>query len=351
MKTRYQIYQELFPDSPKFRWKQIQQQLFNPNYTKWDDLTNLPKKEREAMSQHADFFSVEETLTQVSKRKDTYKTKLEVESTTDKPAYIESVLMQNRRGHWTICVSSQIGCAMACSFCATGKMGLSRNLTYDEIVDQYRFWQHFLHKNPKLPQRISNIVFMGMGEPLANYENVKQTLNLILEYTDLGHTKITVSTVGVIPSLKRILTDDDWPHVRIALSLHSADQKTRKEIVPTSFNQFLEEIKDWADAYLEKFGNRKHHLTFEYVMLKGVNDTDMHADKLADFITSIGNVKANLIPYNFIGMDFECSTKPHMREFARKLEERGVTATIRKTMGDDIDAACGQLITKTKDEK
>ena len=348
MQTRVEQIAELFPDQPKYRLEQIYKQLFLPQKNKWDDFTNLPLEMRTKLNQDIDFLTVEPALIQISQRKDTYKAKLQVENTaSDQPAFIESVLMKNPRDQWTICVSSQIGCAMACSFCATGKMGLNRNLTSDEIIDQYRFWQSYLFQNPDIPQRISNIVFMGMGEPLANYINVRNAINTLLKHTDLGNTKITVSTVGVIPSLKRILTDTEWPDVRLALSLHSADKQTRENIVPTSFKTFLDDIQIWAEEYLHKFGNRKHHLTFEYVMLKGVNDTKDHAKKLANFVKSIGNVKINLIPYNFIGMEFQCSTPEHMQRFRNYLENEGCTTTIRKTMGEDIDAACGQLITKT----
>jgi 23S rRNA (adenine2503-C2)-methyltransferase len=350
MKNRQTTVLDLFPEQPKYRHNQITTQLFQPENKSWEDFTNLPIEMRTELQEKVPFFTVKEALVQVSQRKDTYKAKLEVvnHDNPDQPAFIESVLMLNPREQWTICVSSQIGCAMACSFCATGKMGLSRNLTDDEIIDQFRFWQHFLKKNPEIPQRISNIVFMGMGEPLANYIGVRSAINTILDHSDLGHTKITVSTVGVIPSLKRMLTDEKWPDVRIALSLHSADKNTRENIVPTSFKTFLPDIREWAREYLSKYGNRKHHLTFEYVMLKNVNDTREHAKKLANFVKSIGNVKVNLIPYNFIGMEFQSTTPTHMTKFKDYLMNEGVTTTIRKTMGEDIDAACGQLITKSK---
>lgn len=288
--------------------------------------------------------SVKEIIVQESLKKDTFKALLEVEGKNQ----IETVLMQNRRGSWTICVSSQVGCAMRCTFCATGKMGLTRNLLTDEIIDQYRFWIQFLEKRPELPQRISNIVFMGMGEPLANYENVKETLGVILKETDIGRTRITVSTVGVLPRLEQILNDPDWPHVRLAVSLHSADPKTRKDIVPTSYDDFLPKLTDWAQRYLLKFGNRRHHLTFEYVMLRGVNDTPHHAKLLSSLINKIGNVRVNLIPYNFTGGEFQTSTSQGVKDFFAYLENHNVTVTTRRTMGDDIAAACGQLYAESR---
>jgi 23S rRNA (adenine2503-C2)-methyltransferase len=340
--SRQARFEELFPNQPKFRFQQLEKNLFNYDFADYSEMSNLPAEMRETLQKEFEFISVKENLIQNSSSKDTYKATLKVEGNK----LIETVLMQNKRGQWTVCVSSQVGCAMACEFCATGKMGLIKSLHSDEIIDQYRFWKYFLKKNPTLEQRISNIVFMGMGEPLANYENVKQTLNKLLKYTDLGATKITVSTVGVIPALQKILIDPEWPHVRLALSLHSADQPSRKEIVPTTFNDFLDKIEEWAHQYLSKFGNKKHHLTFEYVMLRGVNDTPMHSQKLAEFVAKIGNVKVNLIPYNFIGTQFECSTSEDIKKFMNKLQTNNVMVTKRKNMGTDIDAACGQLSNK-----
>ena len=291
--------------------------------------------------------TVPETI-QVSSNGDTHKALLQV----DGGKQIESVLMQNRRNAWTICVSSQVGCAMRCGFCATGKMGLTRSLIADEIVDQYRFWMSYI---PSIPHslnspapRISNIVFMGMGEPLANYEEVRTAINTLLKYTDLGATRITVSTVGILPRLEQILTDRDWPHVRLAVSLHSAIEETRKKIVPTSYDEFLPKLSDWAKRYLHQFGNRRHHLTFEYVMLKGVNDTPAHAKALATFVNRIGRIKVNLIPYNLTGVEFERSTDSTIDQFLQTLHTNHLIATTRRTMGDDIAAACGQLIVLTQ---
>jgi len=293
---------------------------------------------RESIAQ-IPWMSVEAQQTFKSGNGDTHKAILTVAG--DKQ--IETVLMKNKRDAWTICVSSQVGCAMRCGFCATGKMGLSRSLIADEIIDQYRFWQQYI-EDEELEGRISNIVFMGMGEPLANYPEVKQTLNAILKHTDIGRTRITVSTVGVLPRLEQLLTDDEWPHVRLAISLHSAVPATRKHIVPTSYDEFLPKLEAWAKAYLKTFGNRRHHLTFEYVMLKGVNDTEKHARTLANFVNRIGNVRVNLIPYNLTGVEFQCSTEPGIQDFLEILQDKGVTVTTRRTMGDDIEAACGQLI-------
>jgi 23S rRNA (adenine2503-C2)-methyltransferase len=342
MQTRKEQFDALFPKAPKYRWNQIEQGLFSAARS-WAELTNLSKDMREKLST-LPWLSLEPQTVQVSRKKDTHKAMLRTQDGKD----IETVLMQNARGSWTVCVSSQIGCAMRCGFCATGKMGLTRSLNTDEIVDQYRFWTQYLQDHPEIEGRISNMVFMGMGEPLANYPNVRETLNRLLEHTDIGRTRITVSTVGVLPRLEQILEDEHWPHVRLAISLHSAVASTRKEIVPTSYDEFLPKLTDWCKRYLRKFGNRRHHLTFEYVMLRDVNDTPKHAKALANFVNKIGHVRVNLIPYNLTGVEYTCSTPEGVDDFFSTLKKHGVTVTTRKNMGDDIAAACGQLIVLSK---
>lgn len=349
--SRREQFDALFPGEPSFRWKQIEKALFSSTAKDWNAVTTLPAPMKSTLANTVPWLSYSAVRLQKNSRNDTFKAALTVEDATGKSKEIETVLMANRRGQWTICVSSQVGCAMRCTFCATGKMGFFRNLLADEIVDQYRFWNFYLAEHPELGGRISNVVYMGMGEPLANYEHVKASLNLFLTETDIGMTRITVSTVGHLPRLDDLLVDKAWPHVRLAVSLHSADAATRKQIVPTSYDQFLVRLSDWSIRYLAKFGNRRHHLTYEYVMLSGVNDTPMHADKLAAFVCAVGEVKVNLIPYNFTGMEFQRSDDDRIGQFMSILESRGVTVTTRRTMGDDIAAACGQLITEGQKDR
>lgn len=338
--NRLEKIQSLFPKEPGFRLKQIETALFQPEVRSWSDVSTLPNAMREVLEKEVSFCSLEIETIQGNKKGDTYK----AIATLSTGEQIETVLMQNPRGYWTICVSSQIGCAMKCTFCATGKMGLTRNLDAEEIIDQYRIWQTYLAENPDMPQFISNIVYMGMGEPMNNYENVKKSLQNIFTYTEIGETHVTVSSVGILYWLERLLDDPDWPPVRLAISLHSADKLTRAEIVPTSYEDFLPKLSDWCKRYLERFGNRRHHLTFEYVMLREVNDTPHHAQVLADFSKAIGNVRVNLIPYNFTDSGFSCSTPEAIEAFHDVLEQNGITVTTRKTQGEDIAAACGQLI-------
>jgi 23S rRNA (adenine2503-C2)-methyltransferase len=353
---RKEQFQRLFPDTPAYRWKQAEQAFFVPTIRSWDGVTSFSKDMRASLS-GAPWTSVAASTIVSSANGDTHKALL----TLGDGRAIESVLMENARGELTVCVSSQVGCAMRCAFCATGALGLTRSLDADEIVDQYRFWQWFLEDNKReeglhsefsaIAPRISNVVLMGMGEPLANYENVKEALNVLLTWTKLGPTCITVSTVGVLPRLEQILTDKEWPRVRMAISLHSAVSETRKRIVPSSYDDFLPKLADWARRYLKTLGNRRHHLTFEYVMLDKVNDSPADARALAAFVNSIGNVRCNLIPYNLTGVPFACSQDERIDEFLSILENAGVTTTRRRTMGDDIAAACGQLAGKDKKQE
>ncbi|HLD07854.1 MAG TPA: 23S rRNA (adenine(2503)-C(2))-methyltransferase RlmN [Candidatus Peribacterales bacterium] len=347
LKTRRELLQELFPDLPRYRTEQIEAALFQNNLKSFEDITTLPKDMRKIVAESLPWISIEGERILESARHDTAKAILKAED----GMRFESVLMANARDQWTICVSSQIGCAMGCTFCATGAMGFKRNLNADEIADQYRFWKSYLRAHPKLPQRISNIVFMGMGEPLGNYENVKDAIHRWLKCTDIGPTRITVSTVGVLMNMERLLTDPDWPPVRIAVSLHSADQKRREEIVPTTIPDFLVKLADWSHRYANTLGNRRHHITYEYTLLSGVNDTQELAAELARYIKKTSFAKVNVIPWNPVkGKTFTRSAEERIEKFKAVLRAHGIDVTQRKTMGDDIAAACGQLITETAAE-
>jgi len=357
--TREQTFKSLFPLEPAFRWKQIEKALFDPTITSIDQVTTLSKPMREILKKEFPWMTCQAVTLKTNAKGDTTKAVLQLHDGEK----IESVLMSNARSEWTICISSQVGCAMGCKFCATGKMGLKRNLDSDEIIDQYRFWKTTHEASaecappltkrqrselplPSSSPRISNIVVMGMGEPFANYENMKKALNTLLAQTDLGPTRITVSTVGLIPMLNQMLNDADWPHIRLAISLHSAISETRKSLIPTSYDTFLDDLTKWGHAYLKKLGNRRHHLTFEYVFLKGINDATKDAKALITLVHALGpeNVRVNLIPYNFTGSIFQSGDNASILRFQSDLEKHGVTTTIRRSKGDDIEAACGQLI-------
>lgn len=344
--SRAEQFKVRYPDAPAFRLRQFEAALFDASKKTFAAVSNLPLLMRESLDAHIPWLSITSAHLFESVKKDTYKSIIELGD----GKRVETVLMRNARGQWTVCVSSQVGCAMACTFCATGTMGFTRNLLADEIVDQVRFWRIFLAERPHLPARISNVVFMGMGEPLSNYDNVKESIRQILLHTDIGPTHITVSTVGLLPMLRKILRDAEWPAVRLAVSLHSADSVTRKAMMPSSFDGFLEQLVEWTEAYFEKHESRRRHLTFEYVMLSKVNDTQEHAEALIYFARRVGKVRINLIPYNFTGSVYRDSLPADFARFQKQLADAGITVTRRRTMGDDIAAACGQLIVEKKTE-
>jgi 23S rRNA (adenine2503-C2)-methyltransferase len=341
LETRQQAFARLFPDLPAYRQRQAAAAVFNVEWGSWTDVSPLPEAVRATAASEIPWITHNDHLIQESADKEAYKAALKLADGSG----IETVLMRNRRGHWTVCVSSQVGCAMKCTFCATGTLGLKRNLNADEIVDQYRFWRRLMHQE-NMAGQITNIVFMGMGEPLANYEAVREALQQLLEHTDIGPTRITVSTVGLIPVLNQLLDDPEWPPVRLAVSLHSADQRTRERLMPTTYDVFLTDLAAWAERYLKQFKSRRRHLTFEYLMLAGVNDDADHAERLIEFAKPLGKVKINLIPYNATDAAYAGSPPDQVKRFAGWLTKAGLDVTRRRSLGQDIDAACGQLANK-----
>ena len=337
---RQELIEQLFPSEPAYRRKQRERAFFDAKIDGWAGITTLPKMGRQTLQDKVPWLSHQLAKLITSDIDDTSKALLQ----TLDGLYFETVLLPNARGAWTICVSSQIGCAMGCRFCATGAMGFKRNLTVDEIADQYRFWQQHLVKKLGNTERISNVVFMGMGEPLANYENIKAAILTWLENTDLGPTHIIVSTVGLLTKLEEILIDATWPPVRLAISLHSADSVERQKIVPSSTPDFLTKLADWSHRYAVNLGNRRLYLTFEYTLIAGVNDSLREARVLADYMMTTAVRKINLIPCNPIdGGDLAGSDSNNILAFEKILLARGIDATRRRSFGGDIHAACGQL--------
>ena len=339
--TRAEALQRIFPKEPKFRLAQMEEAVFDDALNGWKDVSTIPFPVRDGLAEAgAPWLTYGESDAVVQESRDGQSLKAALR--LGDGSCIETVLMANRRGQWTVCLSSQVGCAMRCAFCATGRLGLSRSLSADEITDQLRFWRRRLLRRGG-GERVSNIVMMGMGEPLANYENVRDSLNLILRRSGIGATRITVSTVGVIPQLNRLLDDPDWPPVRLAVSLHSADLAVRQRLMPTTYGRFLEDLADWGRRYARKLGNRRHHVTFEYLLLSGENDRPEDARKLIALCRRIGRVKVNLIPYNATDSGLTGSDEGTMEAFAEALSAAGIDVTRRRSLGRDIDAACGQL--------
>jgi 23S rRNA (adenine2503-C2)-methyltransferase len=263
---------------------------------------------------------------------------------------IESVFIpEDDRG--TLCVSSQAGCAVACRFCSTGHQGFSRNLTVGEILSQLWFAEHFLRKHLGQSERvISNVVMMGMGEPLQNYTALIPALRVMLDdhAYGLSRRRVTVSTSGVVPMMDRL--GQDCP-VALAVSLHASNDALRDELVPLNRKYPIQELMQACQRYLEVAP--RDFITFEYCMLDGVNDTPEHAAELVRLVRGTQNgawCKFNLIPFNpFPASGLTRSPQASVLAFAKILSDAGIVTTIRKTRGDDIDAACGQLAGDVKD--
>lgn len=264
---------------------------------------------------------------------------------------VETVFIpEGERG--TLCISSQAGCAVGCRFCSTGHQGFSRNLTTGEIVFQLWFAEHFLRNHLGKSERvISNVVMMGMGEPLQNYAALVPALRVMLDdhAYGLSRRRVTVSTSGVVPMIDRLGQDCA---VALAVSLHAPDDALRNNLVPLNRKYPIAELMEACNRYLE-FAPRDF-ITFEYCMLDGVNDTPAHAAALVNLVqrspATRVNCKFNLIPFNpFPASGLLRSPQARVLEFSRILSEAGIVTTIRKTRGDDIDAACGQLAGDVKD--
>ena len=258
---------------------------------------------------------------------------------------IETVFIpEDDRG--TLCVSSQIGCALACTFCSTGAQGFNRNLSVSEIIGQLAIANHSLRQEAGYDllsandRIISNVVMMGMGEPLTNYDNVVTAMQIILDDSAYGlsRRRVTLSTSGIVPAMDKL--KEDCP-VALAVSLHAPNDALRDVIVPINKKYPLKDLMAACNRYLEKAP--RDFVTFEYVMLDGINDTVEHAHQLLSLVKNV-SCKFNLIPFNpFPNSGYETSKPSHIRVFRDILMQAGYVVTIRKTRGDDIDAACGQL--------
>ena len=260
---------------------------------------------------------------------------------------VETVFIpEDDRG--TLCVSSQAGCAVGCRFCSTGHQGFSRNLTTGEIISQLWYAEHFLRKRFGTDERvISNVVMMGMGEPLQNYSALLPALRTMLDDHGYGlsRRRVTVSTSGVVPFMDKL--GQDCP-VALAVSLHAPNDPLRDNLVPLNRKYPLEELLQACNRYLEHAP--RDFITFEYCMLDGVNDTDEHARQLIALVKGRINCKFNLIPFNpFPASGLLRSNNERVQAFARILVDAGIVTTVRKTRGDDIDAACGQLAGEVQD--
>lgn len=258
--------------------------------------------------------------------------------------FIESVLMPTEK-RTTLCISSQVGCKMGCTFCQTGKMGFSRNLTTGEILCQLMIANQHL-TSIEHERLVSNVVFMGMGEPLDNYENVVQACMIMIDsnYFNLAKRRVTVSTSGLIPEIRQLA--HDLP-VSLAISLHTTDDEERSDMMPINRKYPLPELKQALLDYQEISGN---DITFEYVMIEGKNDSIPHAKKLIKYLHGL-RAKLNLIPLNhFPGSEMEASNREKLESFQQYLHQRSYPAPVRYSRAQDISGACGQLAAKREHE-
>ncbi|MBN2143921.1 MAG: 23S rRNA (adenine(2503)-C(2))-methyltransferase RlmN [Candidatus Aureabacteria bacterium] len=337
--------QQILKTESPYRIKQAWHAFFSPHFKGWDSVLPFPKTLRLSLEEKLNSSSVSESFL-IKSKDDTSVCKAFL--TLYDRQKIETVLMINPKKQWTVCISTQVGCPINCVFCATGKMGFFRNLDAVEMIEQVCFWKKFLssQSQDQIPQRISNIVLMGMGEPLLNYDHVKEAVRLMAEYALIGPNQMTLSTVGLFPQLDALLIDPGWPKVKIAISLHSADNDIRKKLVPSHHEDFFGHLKKWAFQYEKMIGSRTRPLTFELVMLQGVNDSIQEAEKLIAFLKGLHRIKVNLIPWNTaqsVSEPFKPSPYPSIVKFQEELNHKGIVATIRKSLGQDINAACGQL--------
>ena len=323
----------ILEDEPSYRVDQLREWLYEHPVLRPIDMTNLPADVRDSLE--GSLWPFETEMEQSSDNGTTRKWLFRAPD----GAAIEAVLMgYSRRA--TLCISSQAGCALGCTFCATGQFGFERHLDAGEIIAQVAYAKAFLSQigMPGVPDRLTNIVFMGMGEPLANYERVRESLRRMVEVMGMSARSITVSTVGIVPGIKRLATEP-W-QVNLAVSLHAADDELRSSLVPINKRYPIAELEQAARHYFEEKGRR---ISIEWTMMDGVNDTDDQARKLADIANRI-RAHVNLIALNPTPLsDERPSTRLHIEEFAGILEAHGVNVTIRDTRGRDIDAACGQL--------
>lgn len=332
---------KLLETAPPFRLRQFFHDFCGRGLRSWKDVTAWPGTLRDNFEKTLAVSTILNSQLFSSAQKTVFKAALELIDGVN----IETVLLPNPKKQWTVCVSTQAGCALKCVFCATGALGLVRNLDPLEVAEQVVFWKKFLEKSDFEYTRISNVVLMGMGEPLLNLEAVKTAIHLWTEYGEIGPNQITLSTVGLFPAMEAILTDPSWIPVKIAISLHSADDKVRKQLMPAHQESYFEKLKAWCHRYETTLGGRTRPLTFEYVMLSGVNDSSGDAKKLVQFLRGLQRIKVNLIPWN-ASPDFPWKSSPEavMLDFQKQLNASGITVTLRKSLGHDIAAACGQLV-------
>ena len=324
-------------DEPAFRAKQVLKWVYQKRVTSFDDMKNVPKTLREKLKENYSAEKMPVHYLLESKNGDAVKFGF----TSDKnDGIIESVIVYDGRRR-SLCISSQLGCALGCVFCETGNMGFIRNLTQREIIGQMIAANDYLFSHSD--KLVTNIIFMGMGEALLNYDTFISSLEIIMNDDCFGirGRRITVSTAGVIPSIERFINEDI--KVGLAISLNSYNNEARNNVMPINKKYPIESLIKIVRSYYKKYGER---VTFEYVLMHGENDTAEAAESLIKQLKRVP-CKINLIPINpFTNSSISAPTEERLNQFAKRLAENGLYVTVRKSRGHDINAACGQLAGK-----
>ena len=332
---------------PAFRLKQIKKAVFQDGIISFDEISVLPKILRDLSEKNFKIMPFKKSEVFVSGDKKAYKAILYL--VDDK--IIETVLMEGAiENNWSLCVSTQAGCAMRCAFCATGAGGFIRNLSAEEIWGQVLFWKSYMRKE-KIIGKISNVVYMGMGEPFNNLENVFESIKILIDKDafGMGQRSISVSSCGILPGIEKFAKE--FPQVNLAISLHAANDKLRSDLMPINKSYNLKDLAGELKKYLSK---SKRKVFIEYILLDGVNDDLKNARELINYLRSIGYphlLHMNLIVFNppqrIIESPFKPSSRNQSRKFQEFLKSNGFNATIRKSLGQDIQGACGQLAGKS----
>jgi len=324
----------------EFHAKQIMDWIYQKGAASWEEMSNLSKQLRSKLSLSVSFPLLERVRVTESKDQETFKFLWRLRD----GQLVESVLICSGARR-TVCVSSQVGCPAKCAFCASGQQGFSRNLRPSEIVDQVLQINHWL--SPK-GEKVSHVVFMGMGEPLKNYESVVRSIRIFShpDLLNISQRRITVSTVGIVEGIRRMALEG--LKVNLVLSLHAPNQHIRKKIIPYARKYPLEEILAAMDEYTQK---TKRDITYEYVLLAGINDHPDHAHELAHLLKG-KQCTVNLIPYNPVpGLRLKRPEKKTIKQFRSVLFGSSIVNTCRYTKGDDIAAACGQLAMQEQEKQ
>jgi 23S rRNA (adenine(2503)-C(2))-methyltransferase len=346
---------------PKFRLSQIQKAIYNDGVSDFSEISTISKNLRETLEKEMKMLSFDVEKILVAKDGLSIKALFKLGDGNK----IESVLLSPIKDKWSVCISSQVGCPLNCGFCATGHGGFQRNLTAEEITDQVLFWKQYLQKNSNLfknyqPQagppraeklkiknyNVNNIVYMGMGEPFLNWEEVKKSLKDLIDKNlfAFGSRSISVSTAGIPEGIKKLA--EEFPQINLAISLHFATDKKRNQLMPINKKYNLEELRGALKDY---FSKTNRQIFFEYVLLSGINDSEEDAYALSTYLKSIGNrqlLHVNLIAYNETGKEFKTSSGNKTHLFKDYLEKGGMSVTIRKSLGQEVQGACGQLAGK-----